>query len=57
MTSSVYSGGQIAVGSGIPMWIPYASIPTGMTLMLIRLLQNCYHDIKASKAKKEEGEC
>lgn len=57
LTSSVYSGGQIAVGSGIPMWIPYASIPTGMTLMLIRLLQNCYHDIKASKAKKEEGEC
>ena len=52
LTSSVFKGGQIAIGSGLPMWIPYASIPTGMTLMLFRLLQNCYHDIKALK---EEG--
>ena len=38
LTRSVASGGQVAVGSGIPMWIPYASIPTGMGLMLFRLL-------------------
>ena len=52
---SVASGGQIAVGSGLPMWVPYASIPTGMGLMLFRLLQNCYHDLKAIKEEKEGG--
>ena len=51
LTASVASGGQIAVGSGIPMWIPYASIPVGMGLMLFRLLQNTVHDLK----HKEEG--
>ncbi len=51
LTASVASGGQIAVGSGIPMWIPYASIPVGMGLMLFRLLQNAVHDLK----HKEEG--
>lgn len=56
LTMSVASGGQKATGSGIPMWIPYASIPTGMTLMFIRLIQNCYQDIKAYKAAKKEGE-
>lgn len=57
LTASVASGGQIAVGSGLPMWIPYASIPTGMILMLFRLLQNCWYDFKAAKANKEEGAC
>ena len=52
LTFSVASGGQIAVGSGIPMWIPYAAIPTGMGLMLFRLIQNCCHDFKAFR---EEG--
>ncbi len=55
LTSSVFAGGQIAVGSGIPMWIPYAAIPTGMILMLFRLLQNCYHDLKAAKQAPTEG--
>lgn len=55
LTFSVASGGQIAVGSGLPMWVPYASIPTGMTMMLFRLLQNCYHDIKNALTGKEEG--
>ncbi len=58
LTASVASGGMIAVGSGIPMWVPYASIPTGMCMMLFRLLQNCVHDLKAAdqteKAEKEE---
>lgn len=54
LTKSVASGGQVAVGSGIPMWIPYASIPTGMGLMLFRLIQNCVHDLRG--AKKEGGE-
>ena len=57
LTASVASGGQIAVGSGLPMWIPYASIPTGMFMMLFRLLQNCYHDIKNARADKEGGAC
>ena len=56
LTASVASGGQIAVGSGIPMWIPYASIPVGMGLMLFRLLQNTVRDIKGAKAAKEGGE-
>lgn len=54
LTISVYGGGQIGVGSGIPMWIPYASIPSGMILMLFRLLQNCYYDIKAAKAEDSQ---
>ena len=57
LTVSVASGGQIAVGSGLRMWIPYASIPTGMILMMFRLIQNCIHDLRAaSQAKKEGGE-
>ncbi|WP_312279643.1 TRAP transporter small permease [Oscillibacter sp.] len=55
LTLSVASGGQIAIGSGVPMWIPYASIPTGMTLMLFRLLQNCVHDFKAGTQASMEG--
>lgn len=49
MTSSVMSGGQTGTGSGIPMWIPYSAIPVGMALMLFRILQNCYFDLKALK--------
>ena len=56
LTRSVASGGQIAIGSGIPMWIPYASIPVGMGLMLFRLIQNSVKDLRAAKAAKEGGE-
>lgn len=49
LTISVYTGGQIAAGSGIRMWIPYAAVPTGMFLMLFRLIQNCVHDVKLMK--------
>ncbi len=56
LTASVASGGQIAVGSGIPMWIPYASIPVGMALMLFRLIQNTVRDIKEAKAAKKGGQ-
>lgn len=55
LTLSVHSGGQIAVGSGIPMWVPYASIPVGLGLMLFRLLQNCWMDLKAAKTQSEGG--
>lgn len=55
LTGSVYSGSQIAVGSGIPMWVPYAAIPVGMLLMLFRLLQNCWYDIKGVKFEDKEG--
>ena len=54
LTASVASGGQTGTGSGIPMWIPYASIPVGMVLMLFRLLQNCYFDLKAVKEGGEK---
>lgn len=56
LTRSVYTGGQTATGSGLPMWVVYASIPTGMTLMLFRLLQNCYYDLKGGKKDGKEGE-
>ncbi|MEY8231453.1 TRAP transporter small permease [Oscillospiraceae bacterium 50-16] len=55
LTMSVASGGQVAVGSGLPMWVPYASIPTGMALMLFRLLQNCWYDLRGGKGEKEGG--
>lgn len=55
LTLSVASGGQTATSSGIPMWIPYASIPTGMGLMAFRLIQNCYKDVKAYTEKKREA--
>lgn len=58
LTKSVFGGSQVAVGSGIPMWIPYAAIPTGMTLMLFRLLQNCYFDLTGGKkGEKEDAAC
>lgn len=57
LTSSVASGGQIAIGSGLPMWVPYASIPVGMVLMLFRLIQNTIQDVKAAKANQEGGAC
>lgn len=53
LTSSVMTGGQTGTGSGIPMWIPYSAIPVGMTLMLFRILQNCYYDLKALKGGKD----
>lgn len=56
LTYSVFGGSQVAIGSGVPMWIPYAAIPTGMTLMLFRLLQNCFHDWKQMKKEEKGGE-
>lgn len=53
LTSSVMTGGQTGTGSGIPMWIPYSAIPVGMALMLFRILQNCYYDLKALKGGKD----
>jgi TRAP-type C4-dicarboxylate transport system permease small subunit len=44
MTISVFHGGAKATGSGIPMWIPYASVPVGMILMMFRMLQNLVLD-------------
>lgn len=56
LTRNVATGGQIAVGSGIPMWVPYASIPVGMALMLFRLIQNTVHDLKHGLPQAEGGE-
>lgn len=53
LTSSVMTGGQTGTGSGMPMWIPYSAIPVGMALMLFRILQNCYYDLKALKGGKD----
>ena len=52
LTNSVMSGGQIGTGSGVPMWIPYASIPVGMILMIFRMIQNIIIDFKALKTQK-----
>ena len=53
LTSAVYQGGSTATGSGTPMWVPYASIPVGMALMLFRLVQNLIQDFRGSKGGGE----
>lgn len=54
LTAKVYEGGSVATGSGTPMWLPYASIPVGMCLMLFRLIQNLIIDLKGSKGEGGE---
>lgn len=44
--TKVHASGQLSPATFIPMWIPYASVFFGVGLMLLRLLQKMYHDIK-----------
>lgn len=55
LTYSVYSGNQIAVGSGMPMWIAYLAIPVGVIMMLIRLIQNIIYDKKHNNESSSNG--
>lgn len=52
--TKVYSSGQLAPATHLPMWLPYASVFVGVGLMLIRLLQKVFIDIKTPAV--EEGE-
>ncbi|MDR0853389.1 MAG: TRAP transporter small permease [Clostridiales Family XIII bacterium] len=57
MTMSVASGGAVSQTSGVPMWVPYASVPVGVILMLFRMVQNLILDFKKGSAVPaiEEG--
>jgi TRAP-type C4-dicarboxylate transport system permease small subunit len=39
LTAMQFSRNQLSPALQIPMWIPYASVPVGCTLMIIRLIQ------------------
>ena len=47
------TSGQVSTAMHIPMWIAYASVPVGCTLMTFRLLQNAYLAIRDYKKGKE----
>lgn len=57
----MYSSGQISTALHLPMWIAYASVPVGCSLMLFRLIQNGVYQIRhrgeqpaAGSEEKEE---
>ena len=50
---STFASGQTSTAMHIPMWIAYASVPVGCTLMAFRLLQNAYFAIRNYKKEKE----
>ncbi|MGI6684063.1 MAG: TRAP transporter small permease [Bacillota bacterium] len=55
VTSKVYVSGQLAPATQISMWIPYASVFVGSGLMIFRLLQKMYYDIKTPVFKEGEN--
>lgn len=44
--AKVYASGQLAPATHLPMWIPYASVFVGVGLMLLRLVQKIFNNIK-----------
>ena len=46
ITTKVMASSQITPALHLPMFIPYASVPVGMALMVFRVLQKLYLDIK-----------
>lgn len=46
LTFLIFERGQLSAALRIPMGFGYASIPCGITLMIIRLLQNFHKNIK-----------
>lgn len=56
LVAKIYSSGQISTALHLPMWIAYASVPVGCTLMAFRMLQSGYKAIKGKKEKKEAEE-
>ena len=53
LVGTFLSSGQTSTAMHIPMWIAYASVPVGCTLMVFRLLQNAYYALKKFKNEKE----
>lgn len=53
LVSIFLASGQTSTAMHIPMWIAYASVPVGCTLMTFRLLQNAYFAIRNYKKEKE----
>ena len=56
LVASVRETGQTSTALHLPMWIAYASVPVGCTLMTIRLIQNGYYTLRDRKKAKEEKE-
>ncbi|WP_163580824.1 TRAP transporter small permease [Gracilibacillus saliphilus] len=54
MVSSVVELGNVTPALGVPMAIPYLSIPVGGGLMLFRFLQMLFIDVKRSYSDEEE---
>jgi len=52
VTSKVYTSGQLAPATQIPMWIPYLSVFVGSGLMIFRLLQKIFYDTKTPVIKE-----
>lgn len=52
----IYASGQTSTALHLPMWIAYASVPVGCSLMAFRMLQNAYTAVKNKKEKKEAEE-
>lgn len=53
LVSIFLASGQTSTAMHIPMWIAYASVLVGCTLMAFRLLQNAYFAIRNYKKEKE----
>lgn len=53
--NKVYASGQLAPATSLPMWIPYASVFVGVGLMLFRLFQKAFYDIKTPIIDKGEN--
>lgn len=53
LVAQIYTSGQTSIALHLPMWIAYASVPVGCTLMTIRMLQVGYQVLKERKNRKE----
>ena len=53
----VYQTGQLSPAMRLPMWIPYLSVPVGITLLGFRSIQNIYYLLKEHlNIGKKEGD-
>lgn len=50
LVGQIMSAHQTSTALHLPMWIAYASVPVGCTLMTIRMIQTGIQDFKAIKA-------
>ncbi|MGI6028483.1 MAG: TRAP transporter small permease [Candidatus Heteroscillospira sp.] len=57
MVIKVQQTGQLSPAMRVPMWIPYLSVPVGITLLGVRAVQNIYFIIKEHlRPGEKEGE-